>query len=135
MIEVEGLVDMPPDSDVVPLFPALVIVRVPSSAPDKECVFFEGRILVDRIHLATEMLIDGEDIWPAFQEAGVVGSNIITWLYDVDQKAIVEAMQGISLWIGCDLDAYETLANKWVCAHPGNRAFAARVMAGLSAGL
>lgn len=135
MISVEGFVDKPLDSEVVPSFPAALLVRAPSSAPGKECVFFEGRILVDRIHLATEMLIDGEDIWPAFQEAGVVGSNIITWLYDVDQKAIVEALDGISHWIGQDLDAYEAMANEWVLRHPGNRAFAARVMAGLSAGL
>lgn len=135
MISVEGFVDRPLDTEVVPSFPAALLVRAPSSAPLKGRVFFEGRILVDRIHKAAEMLIDGEDIWPAFQEAGVVGAVLFAWLDSVDQKAIVEAIQGISHWIGQDIDAYEAMAKAWVCAHPGNRAFAARVMAGLSAGL
>ena len=135
MIEVEGFVDTPLDGAVVPSFPAALLVRVPLAGFGPLSVYFEGRILVDKVHKAVEKLIDGDDIWGAFEVCGMVGGCEPAWLYTLDQKAIVEAMQGISLWIGHDLDAYETLANEWVCAHPGNRAFAARVMAGLSAGL
>jgi len=136
MISVEGFVDTPLDSEVVPSFPAALLVRVPLAGFGRPTrVYFEGRVLVDKVHKAVEKLIDGDDIWGAFEACGMVGGCESAWLCALDQKAIVEAVQGILHWIGQDLDAYEAMANEWVCAHPGNRAFAARVMAGLSAGL
>lgn len=53
----------------------------------------------------------------------------------INEAEVVAAIEGILAWIKSDRATFQTVLDRCVCAHPGNRAFAARVMAGLSAGL